>query len=132
MHKAGARIAVVAALALAVVVRPGAVEARAFNNVGEFTQACSKMIQTGNTADLTLAQLAEFGQLRGYVDATVDSIEALYPDICLPAISLAQVCAAVTNWYSVNPAAGQSPAYTGLIYALKHFYPCPPPTPALP
>lgn len=130
---AWSRIAFAAVFVSAALAFPAAASARAFNNVGQFTQACSNMTNTANTADLTLAQLAEFGQLRGYVDATIDSIEALYHDICLPGISLAQVCVAVTNWYSANPAAGQTPAYTGLIYALKYFYPCaPPPPPTVP
>ena len=120
----GFRIALVSVLALAVLALPAAAQARAFNNVGEFTQTCSKMSNTGNTANLTFAELAEIGQLRGYVDATIDSIEALYHDICLPAVSLNQVCGAVSNWYRANPAAGQTPAYTGLIYALKYYYPC--------
>lgn len=118
------RIGIATLFLLAALTSPPAAYARAFNNVGEFTQACSKMANSANTADLTFAQLAEIGQLRGYVDATIDSIETLYHDICLPAVSLNQVCSAAINWYRANPAAGQTPAYTGLIYALKYYYPC--------
>ena len=108
---------------------PAGAHGRTFKSTAAFAQGCQRMTTAGNNADLTVEQLAEAGQLRGYADATIDSIEALYPNICLPEMSLAQVCAALGNWYGANPAYGQAPAYTGLVYALKQFYPCPPPAP---
>lgn len=119
----------IGAIAVAALMSPAGAEGRTFESTGAFAQACQRMTAAGNSANLTLEQLAEVGQLRGYVDATIDSVEALYPNICLPEMSLAQVCAAFTNWYSANPAYGQATAYAGLVYALKQFYPCPPPAP---
>lgn len=121
------RVRLIVSIAVAALTFAAPAHARSFNNTAELVQACQRMGAAGSTADLTLEQLAETGQLRGYVDATIDSIEALYPNICLPEMSLAQVCAAVTNWYGANPGYAQATAYAGLIYSLQRFYPCPPP-----
>lgn len=115
------------AVAAAALLLPASAGARSFDTVAGFVQACQRMDAAGNKNDLTLEQLAETGQMRGYVDATLDSIQELYHDICLPEMSLTQVCAAVVNWYGTHQNYARSTPYAGLVAALRQFYPCPPP-----